>query len=411
VTHSKKISFYPYAVSFSLLLTIAGVFFSHALASLSLVLFCLLTIPRSKPIFLWNSFVKSPLLIGLSVLLFIPFISLAWSADLQHGGQVVLNKLPFLLLPFAFLASWHLPNNHIRVVILFLFILLFFTSLYSLLPFFNDSFATTQAYLKAATLPVPMGNDHVRYSYLMLLCIIAAPVLYPYLPSRIWRIAFIAFIAWFIIFLHLLAVRTGLLGLYIFGIVFCIQYLSKNFLKKRILIIVAVLTLLPLSAWLAFPTLQNRVKYVKYDVENVLRGNYLPGANDGNRLRSILAGWQIAKENPAGVGAGDVWTELKKIYTVQHPDMPESDKIYIHSEPLIYAAFAGWLGISAFFLCMFLPFTQKEVRQSYSWSAFLAISALSYLFDTTLEVQNGIYIFSFFYCFYWKNSTLRISQN
>ena len=129
----------------------------------------------------------------------------------------------------------------------------------------------------------------------------------------------------------------------------------------------------------------------------------MPGATDGNRLFSIKAGWNIVNENPLGVGAGDLKEETKKWYNEHVPNMVEIDKIYPSNEWLIYGGFAGWIGIGLFTLSMLIPFFVQGIQQKFYWHCFHATAIFSFLVDTGLEVQYGVFLYGFITCSWWKS--------
>ena len=165
--------------------------------------------------------------------------------------------------------------------------------------------------------------------------------------------------------------------------------------------LIAVLVL-PVLAWFFLPTFQNRFKYLRYDFDYVVNSSYLVGATDGNRLFSIKAGWNIVKENPLGVGAGDLRQVTNDWYKREVPAMVEMDKIYPSNEWLIYGGFAGWPGLILFTVIMALPFFIKGLQQKFFWFCFHGAAIFSFIVDTGLEVQFGIFLYGFITCCWWK---------
>ena len=115
---------------------------------------------------------------------------------------------------------------------------------------------------------------------------------------------------------------------------------------------------------------------------------------------SLKAGFSIMQEHPGGVGSGDV-VEHTKAWYAQHVPQMTIKGLYPSSEWLMYGAAAGWLGFIFFSVVMLLPFFEK-MRYRFFWFTVSALMALSLLFDIGLEVQFGVFIYSFIMLCWWK---------
>ena len=159
---------------------------------------------------------------------------------------------------------------------------------------------------------------------------------------------------------------------------------------------------LPLLAYFTIPTFQNRVKYFNYERAWFKKASYLPGANDAVRIISMKAGWNVMNENPAtGVGFGDIRTATNKWYASAYPEMKEEDKIYPASEWLMYGAACGFPGFILFTIAFCIPFFSK-IKHRLVWYMLNAIAAFSFIADIGLEVQFGVFLYSFIVLWCWK---------
>ena len=175
---------------------------------------------------------------------------------------------------------------------------------------------------------------------------------------------------------------------------------QKNVSKSFYLL--GALVLLPVGAYLLLPTFQNRIKYFVYDYDFIQKGTYLPGANDGARAQSYKAGWALLQKNPFGVGAGDIRDEVNAWYAVNLPNIIATDRLLPSSEWLMYGTFCGWIGIILFTIIMGLPLFVKPIQHSIFWWLLTGTLAATHLFDIGLEVQYGVFIYSFFVLWWWK---------
>lgn len=143
-------------------------------------------------------------------------------------------------------------------------------------------------------------------------------------------------------------------------------FLFRQKKKWRSIILFILLIALPVISYYILPTFQNRVKYFLYDLSYFKNAEYLPGSNDGVRLLSIKAGWNVLNTNPfTGIGFGDIFAGAVHWYDNNYPQMPDRDKIYPSSEWIMYGAGCGWPGFILFTAVVVFPFFIKEVKKIY----------------------------------------------
>lgn len=383
----------------SLFLLLLGLFVSRVLLSLSTVFFLLLTCVHSGFRSHLRRFFHTPLLWGMTILFLLPFVSGLWSEDKEWWWRFVRIKLPLLILPFCFAGRWQLSAGQWRQLAHVFLLLLFLGCSWSLWNYLQSPKDIHEGYLRAKVMATPLQNDHVRYSLLVGIGVITSTFLY--LQQKSGRGLMIAAGIFFILYLHILSARTGLAALYIFLVaaVACVLFVRRP--PRRAFILPTLLVLLPLLAWFALPTFQNRIRYFLYDLSLVQKGQFVPGANDGNRVLSLRAGCHLLKNHPLGVGAGDVVPLSRRWYTIQQPTLPEKDMLFPSSEWLMYGGTAGWPGFLLFTLVMILPFLSKGPHRFFWWTL-NAIMAFSFLFDIGLEVQFGVYAYVFIILWWWK---------
>ena len=349
-------------------------------------------------------FFNDRLLVGITLLFFIPFISGLWSDNKNEWLDLVRIKLPLLFFPVAFAGSWQLSKKQWLQLALVFLLLMFLGTVWSLWQYLQNAEAMQEAYLKAKTLPTPLENDHVRFSWLVCMAGIVCIYLIEKIKLKTIRLLLACLAFFFAAYLHVLSARTGLFSLYIFAGLFAFRWLLSKKNKQPAFVLLLLILLMPVIAWLFFPTFQNRVRYIVYDFSYIKKDSYLQGANDGNRILSLKAGWNILQENPFGIGAGDVFTETKNWYAIHVPQMIEEDKIYPASEWLIYSDAAGWTGFILFTLVMLFPLFVREKENIFYWLSINAIAAFSFLFDIGLEVQFGVFIYLFVILCWWKQA-------
>jgi len=383
---------------------LGGLLFSRALLSSGLIFFAAINLFHRNILQQLKTFFTSPLLWSMSLLFVLPAISGFWSEDLAQWSKILLIKLPLLLLPFCFAGEINFKFKDwekISFVFLLLMVGGICRSLWQYAQNINDINA---AYLKAYTIETPLGNDHVRFSLLVVIAIFTIIFLLAENGKNfkmITRNLLFALAIINIIYLHVLAVRTGLICFYLGAFIFLIWMMSQHIRKTFFLLILVFL--LPIASYFIFPTFKNKIHYLKYDLSFVQKNIYVPGSNDGNRFASIKAGGELLKQNPfAGVGFGDIKSETDKFYETKFPRMSTNDKILPSSEWMIYGAGTGWLGVIFFSFILLIPFFLKELRKNIFWTLLNIFIAFSYLFDIGLEVQYGVFVHSFIILWWYK---------
>lgn len=380
----------------TLLLMVAGLFGSRAGLSVAVIGFAALTLVHRDLAAQVRRFFKDPLAAGISLLFFIPLISGIWSEDTDAWTDSLRIKLPLLLLPLGFAGPWKLPRRYWEWLCLFWIALTLAGAAWSSYHYFTDPQEMAAGYLRAHTLPTPLQGDHVRFSWMVVIALFGtAGLLYRYQAQQ--RRVFVLIIVFILLtaYLHLLAVRTGLGAFYGSLLLGAGWVLIRQRSFRLAAGIGAGLLLLPLIAWFLFPTLQNRVRYIRYDQGYFEKGHYWRGGNDALRVISWKAGISLWQSSPwLGTGFGDLKQELDTWYQRQYPDMTQEEHLLPASEWILYAAAAGIAGLLGFTAALLLPLFSR-VRSRGPWWILNAAAGFTLLFDIGLEVQYGVFIHAF----------------
>jgi hypothetical protein len=385
-----------------LLVMLFSLVISRGALSVSLLIFLGLCIVHKNFAQQVNAFVKTPFLLLFSLLFFIPFLSGLWSSDIGKWSDVVRIKLPLLAFPLAFAGNWKLSQKQWLYIAATFLAMVFGGCVWGLLHYAQNTEEVHAGYLRAKTILTPLENDHVRFSWMVSVAAILCVLLVQTVQGIKSKALLIFLLFFFAVYLHILSARTGIVSLYIFLAFYAIWHLVRMKNRKLTITLVAFLISLPFLAYVTLPTFKARARYILYDFSFVQKGEYLPGSNDGARVMSLKAGWQLVKQNPLGVGAGDIMHEADNWYAVNVPHVLSTDKFYPSSEWLMYGGFAGWVGVILFTMIMLLPFFIKMKQHKIFWIAFNATAAFSFAFDMGLEVQYGIFLYAFILFWWWK---------
>jgi O-antigen ligase len=390
----------------SILIMLVGLLFSRFLLSSGLIIFAVSCFVGQSGKNKIRRFVYSPLLWSMSLLFVLPLLSGLWSEDTLKWSQILRIKFPLLLLPLCVAGLDDFKKEDWeKIAFAFLSVILIGAG-WSLWQYLQDRQLAQEAYLRAQTIQTPMGNDHVRFSLLVSIAILTAAFLSVQNYKKLARGVVVGL--WFaalllLIYLHVLAARTGLICVYVASLIAMIWFLAKLKNTWRYGWVLLFIIAIPIISWFVFPTFKNRISYLRYDLSSVKDNVYRSGSNDGNRLVSIKAGWELQKEHPfAGVGFGDIETETRRWYLANYPQMADTDRILPSSEWMIYGAGAGWPGTLLFSMIMVIPFFCRALRANICWVLLNVSIALSYLFDIGLEVQYGVFIHAFILLWWYK---------
>jgi O-antigen ligase len=387
-----------------IIIMLTALLFSRALLSIGLIGFITSSLIHKNIKRQLKVFLSSPFLWSTSLLFVMPLITGFWSENFSQWAQIIQIKLPLLLLPVCFAGEYGFSFKDWEKIAFVFLIVTFVGVCWSFWQYFQNINAIHAGYLKANTIATPLGNDHVRFSLLVAIAILTGIFLFLRRNNKtvigIVVVLLFSMIGVGIIYLHVLAVRTGLICFY-FTILFFTGWLWNRRSKIRFFLIACLF--FPLIAYFIFPTFKNRISYLKYDISLVQKNIYLPGSNDGDRFASIQAGLALLKQHPfTGVGFGDIKNETGKLYSKNYPLMKEQDKILPSSEWMMHGAGAGWPGIVLFTIVMLIPFFMKMLRHNIFWWLLNIFMAFSYLFDIGLEVQYGVFIHAFILLWWYK---------
>ena len=227
----------------------------------------------------------------LPVLFLVPLISGIWSANFIEWWARTQVKLPLLIFPIAFSFSGNFSSVQKKWISVFFSAVILCGSGWSLLKYLGNVTELNNSYHYAGVIPTPMDDDHVRFSWAVLIAILLLVKLF--LDNQVKRgaerVLLLLLIVWLVVYLHILAAKTGLAGLYIAAAVLLVQQLGKTGKRKWLPAGILLLVLLPLIAYWLLPSFHNRIHYLLYDFEQYRQLHFPGGLPDGARVLSWIA--------------------------------------------------------------------------------------------------------------------------
>lgn len=331
---------------------------------------------------------KHPALISYTGLFLVVLLSVWGMAEPDYWLDRLRIKLPFLLLPFLFIALPPMREKEVRGHLYFLLSFMFATTVLVLINY-GLHFDEIQLSIKRGQ-SIPVPRNHIRYSLVVALAVLGGC----YLTAVRHRV-FQSVDRWLIptltgllfVMLHILAVRTGLLALYaalfVLGLGYAIS--KRNYLVLGLTL--AGVFLAPILAYNFLPSIRTKINYVRYDYWKSQRGEGGDYA-DAGRIASLEIGYQLWREQPMlGTGAGGlrqaVVTQFEERYADRaHPLMPHNQYLYV-------AASTGLLGLAIFLFSFFFPLFYRRHYRYPPLLGFYVMLALVFMIEHTIENSLG----------------------
>lgn len=248
------------------------------------------------------------------------FVSGFWSSDTVRWLSLLRVNLPYLVMPLAF-GVW---DSFLRQFSGKIFNQFFLAgTLLSLYIFYlaMSRIGVGADIASGGYLPVPV--HHVRTGLFLAVAALAGwEQISRYGPGKYYSHLWMMLIL--LAGIHLLAVRTGIVLMYIGSVLYFL--LEKSYRGRKGWIALGIMVALFAAVFLTSPTLSEKLNYWKEDWQN-LSGHSWAFYSDAMRWKSNVTGWQIFRENVwFGAGMGDVRNEMtlqflqqEKIYTEHYP--------------------------------------------------------------------------------------------
>lgn len=323
-------------------------------------------------------------------------LSFFWSEDIPYWQERFQVKYAFVILPLAFGVLPGLNTKHIKVLTWGLSLLAIGGCLYSLSFYFKNTDELLKGYFYSKVLTTPAYKDHIRFSVFIAWTIIWICFVFDKINIQWQKIALILAIIFFALYLHILAVRSGLIVLYSF----LMLYVLALFFRKKIVLassIIGTFLLLLFVAYQNIPSFRLKIEYGLYSLNEYKKGNESAGYSDIGRLISYKMASKIIQENPIiGVGAGDLRAAMKEKYQQFSPDTKPEQMIVPHNQAMVVCLVGGVLTLGIYLVWLFYPIARlKRNRNSFYIFAVWFALFICLMVEPMLEVQLGVFVYLF----------------
>lgn len=304
-------------------------------------------------------------------------------------------KLPFLLLPLAFLLLPVPSKKQYYGLYYFMIFLVGISSIFVLGNYYLNFEEITTNIGKGQSIPTPI--DHIKFSITVAISIVAGIILIVerFRVKYSWeRPVLIATTAFLFVFIHILSVRSGLATLYGCLFIMGIRYFAKSKNKLVFLVSASILAAAPFVSYQVFPSFKNKVNYMLWDLKKFKEGGQ-SSYSDSDRIRSIVVGWKIAGKSPIlGVGYGDIREESRLKYIQRYGHQAQS--LFPHNEYLTVLVASGVIGLMLFLFALFQPLYYNKAYTEPLFLSFSIIIWLSFIVENTIERSYSIGLYLIF---------------
>lgn len=336
---------------------------------------------------------KGGVFFSIMLLIIITVIGGIYSSNTEYYVKMVVLGSPFLFIPLAIGAAPVIRKKDLILLIYIFCIILFFTGIVILANYLMHYKEMTDALSRGKAIETPF-KEHIRYSIMMAFCIVSLIYLriknWYLMAERTEKYGQIVLLSLFVILIHILSVRSGLLSLYLCLVIFAFYF---SYYKRKYLIGACILlgvVLLPVAAYQFISGVTKKIDYMIYDM-NMLSQGKGGTYSDSERLISMAAGAKVIKENVIwGVGTGDIKDEMNRIYARDYSYIDPANRKLPHNQFLWVWASNGLIGVVCLLIGIFYPLLYKKNYKDLLLVMFFIITVSSFITEHTLEIQVGI---------------------
>ncbi len=335
----------------------------------------------------------------------IPFILIfllyLFSAFMSEDKTTALLRLKtnnyFLLIPLGISMLQPMTKSFIRNIFFGFIVVSVLSAVFVLIQYILNFSTYSEAYKTGKTIATPLL--HIRYSFFICMALVLSiGLLFERKELRpIARKSLPYLSAFLFVFLHVLAVRTGILAFYVALFFFFILKGQAYFKRTQMAGLALALLVLLVLAVRFVPSLKNKWQYMRHDIKMYMNdtGHYL--YSDNLRLISISNGLYLIEQNPMlGVGIGDLDIEVQKIYKSFYPDIPPELQFPPVTQFIYSTTVFGLVGGILFFIFIFYPLTYKDQRKNNLVILIYGATLGSFIGDYSIELQLGKVCFTTF---------------
>ena len=337
--------------------------------------------------------IKNFAFFSIIILYFLHFLHIFENLNPSQLGVELRVKLPFLLLPLGFVI--YKPRKEDFLILCFFYIVtISIASFLTLFYYFIHFEEMNIRILESKEIPIFTKVNHIYFSVILAFAIVLCFYIYHTLKIKIY--------AWLGVFLflciHILSTRTGLLALYLAGLVSFAYYVIKNKEIKLIILGILALIIFPLTVYWLLPSFKNRIINTYEDIQR-----YRKKQDINHRSVSMrLVAWEMAyyafmKSPWIGVGMENISTKINEEYEIHQVNIWKENRLNdLHNQFWEYLLGLGIIGFIIFLSWLIYPII---FHKKFFVIVFLSVLIGSMFSESLLERQTGVCFGLFWYYF------------
>lgn len=312
--------------------------------------------------------------------------------------QDLVLQLPFLLLPVAFFLLPEWPARYKRWLWLLLIGCCLVSALGATINYLLHSQEIERTYLQSKVMPTE--PDHIRFSLLISIAVMVGLVMLArsnknssYLRKTLLSIAVILLF----LFQHLLAVRSGLVSMYMAGVAW-VGWLGIQMRHwKAVVTILSISFILAGGSLLFFPTLQNKIINTRSDAQQIAIVRSANNYSVTARVYSYEVARVLIRKQPwLGVGKIRLATKMAIEYKYMFPEIAPDRYVLPHNQFIYNLTAYGIIGLAVFLISFYYPVWYALHNRNILFLLIYLIVSLSFVVEYTLESHIGLLIGVFF---------------
>lgn len=317
-----------------------------------------------------------------------------YSDDSSYWLTRMRIKIPFLLLPMAFYLLPGINKKTYEQIHLIFILIITLSTLPVVWGMINDYSSIVNALGHGRPVATPVS--HIRYSLFVALAISSSFIISEnnhFRPRYQNWLRINGF--YLILFIHFLAVRSGIVAIYLVALYFIFRQLYEGRRKRSAIILGTVLLSIPFLAYHLIPSFKERINYMVEDASQYRKMEW-NAYSDAERILSLRAGLDISKRYPAfGTGTGDLRGEMQT-YFYDHYD--KDTFIMPHNQFISILAGSGLVGLLVFLLALVFPvyYCYRTWPGNHLFISMSIIIFISLMVENTFETSIGVAFYLFF---------------
>jgi hypothetical protein len=250
--------------------------------------------------------------------------------------------------------------------------------------------------LQSKSIPIPnMHHIHFGIINACIITLLLGLLITKSLKDKIQFNLAICLLLISVVSFHILSSRTGLLSFYVGILVSMVWYtIQKKSFKAMFLGILVIILSLSMSYYFS-DSFRNKIQNSIEDYNSWGKGDEINSKSMAMRMEASRMCIQIIGEYPLGVGAEAQEQVLQATYVKENTPLDMENRVGPHNQFLDFGVKYGWIGMILLFL-FFLYLIPIIRESSFPMIAIVGIIFTSLFFESLLERQTSIFIFSLF---------------